>query len=143
MVKQILKWTGIVLVGLFVVAQLVPYGRDHSNPSVVKEPKWDSARTRDLVSRSCAACHSNLTKWPWYSNIAPVSWLTQHDVEEGRAVLNFSEWNRKNNPTDELVEEVESGNMPPLKFRIAHSEARLSSKEKKELITGLKATFGL
>ena len=65
-----------------------------SNPPVTQEPKWDSARTRQLAADSCFDCHSNLTKWRWYSNVAPMSWLVQSDVDGGRAALNFSEWDK-------------------------------------------------
>jgi mono/diheme cytochrome c family protein len=60
---------------------------------VQAEPAWDSGRTRVLAQQSCFDCHSNLTKWPWDSNIAPFSWLIQRDVDSGRSALNFSEWN--------------------------------------------------
>ena len=58
---------------------------------------------RRLRENACLACHSNLTDWPWYTNVAPVSWLTQHDVEDGRAKLNFSEWQR---PQEADLQEV-------------------------------------
>src|SRR6056297_3230811 len=77
---------------VFLVIQLIPYGRSHTNPPIVLEPDWDSPRTRELAERACFDCHSNETEWPWYSNIAPVSWLVQHDVDEGRHELNFSDW---------------------------------------------------
>ena len=64
-----------VLAGLFLAIQFVPYGRDHSNPPVIGEPTWNSPETRALAVRACFDCHSNETVWPWYSNIAPVSWL--------------------------------------------------------------------
>jgi len=64
-----------VLVGLLVVIQFVPYGRAHTNPPVAQEPIWDSPQTRELARRACFDCHSNETMWPWYSNIAPISWI--------------------------------------------------------------------
>ena len=69
-----------ILLGLVVLIQLVPFGRSHTNPPVVKEVAWDSAQTKALVRRACYDCHSNETVWPWYSNVAPVSWLVQRDV---------------------------------------------------------------
>ena len=72
---------GVVVFGLI---QLVPYGRDHANPPVTREVKWDSPRTRALAAGACFDCHSNLTTWPWYSNVAPVSWLVYADVVGGR-----------------------------------------------------------
>src|SRR5512134_2904759 len=80
----------LIAVGL----QLVPYGRNHTNPPVQSAPQWDSPHTREWFARACADCHSNETVWPWYSNIAPISWLVQRDVDEGRRALNYSEWNR-------------------------------------------------
>ena len=73
--------------------------------------------------------------------MAPVSWLTQHDVEDGRRILNFSEWDRPN-ASGEAAEAVREGSMPPLQFKILHPEARLSDAEKQELIRGLEATLG-
>jgi len=70
------KWIGLGLLGLvvvFVLIQLVPYGRDHSNPPVVQEPAWDSPETRAMVMGACGDCHSNQVVWPFYSNIAPIS----------------------------------------------------------------------
>jgi len=77
MLKKIL--IGMVLAGgiVFIAMQLVPYGHAHTNPPVTGEPKWDSPQTRELAKRACFDCHSNETDWPWYSNIAPVSWLIQ------------------------------------------------------------------
>jgi len=79
---------GLVVAGLAI--QLVPYGRDHTNPSGGSEPNWDSPETKALFDRACADCHSNDTTWPWYSNIAPLSWLVQRDVDEGRRYFNAS-----------------------------------------------------
>ena len=79
------------VLGLLLI-QLVPYGRDHTNPRVIAEPTWDSAKTRATAVIACFDCHSNETKWPWYSNIAPMSWLVQRDVDEGREHMNLSEW---------------------------------------------------
>ena len=138
-----IKTIAISAVLLGVVIQLVPYGRDHTNPQVVQEPQWDTPKTRALFMRACADCHSNETKWPWYSNIAPVSWLVQHDVDEGREHFNVSNWlHQKKNKGDEAAEEVREGDMPPLVYLPAHPEARLSKIEKKELVTGLINTFG-
>ena len=139
------KWIlrGLVaLVALFGLIQLVPYGRDHSNPPVTQEVKWDSARTRDLAVGACYDCHSNLTVWPWYSNVAPMSWLVQKDVDEGRSILNFSEWNLPQDvePND-IAEVVREGGMPPWQYKPLHPAGRLSSTEQEELARGLEATL--
>ena len=131
---------GLILLGL--VIQLIPYGRAHTNPPVTAEPQWDSPQTRTLFMRACGDCHSNETTWPWYSNIAPASWLVQYDVDEGRAAFNVSEWGRGENEADEAAEKVQKGEMPPWQYLILHPEARLSAAEKQALIQGLIATFG-
>lgn len=128
---------------LFILAQLIPFGHDHDNPVVVKEPAWDTLQTRETFMRVCGDCHSHHTKWPWYSNVAPVSWLVQHDVEEGRAHFNVSMWGiQKKNEGHEAAEEVEEGDMPMWIYAALHSKARLDEADKESLIKGLKATFG-
>jgi len=129
-----------VIIGL--VIQIVPYGRDHTNPKTVQEVKWNSPETRALAVNACFACHSNLTKWPWYTNIAPISWLTTRDVEDGRATLNFSEWQRpQETDLQEVIESVRGKGMPPLQYRAIHSEARLSDTERQQLEAGLTKTW--
>ena len=129
------------LLALLLLIQLVPYGRDHSNPAVVAEPAWDSARTRDLAVRACFDCHSNEVVWPWYSNVAPISWLIQHDVDEGRDELNFSEWHA-GQEGHEAAETVREREMPPRQYLWTHPAARLSDTERAALNAGLIATFG-
>jgi mono/diheme cytochrome c family protein len=129
------------LVALFLVAQAVPYGRGHSNPRVTKEPAWDSARTRALAARACFDCHSNLTRWPWYSNVAPESWLIQRDVDEGRSTLNFSEWDQPQDTSLGDVLEALNGGMPPWYYKLLHSRSRLSATEKAQLADGLQRTL--
>jgi cytochrome c551/c552 len=127
---------------LFVLIQAVPYGRDHSNPRVTLEPRWDSARTRALAQSACFDCHSNLTKWRWYSNVAPMSWLVQSDVDGGRSTLNFSEWDRpQETDTGDIAEAIRGGSMPPWFYTPLHPDAKLSSAEQDALIRGLDATF--
>jgi len=131
----------IAVVALLVIAQLVPYGRDHSNPPVTREVRWDSARTRELAAGACFDCHSNLTGWKWYTNVAPVSWLVYKDVKGGREHLNFSEWDRPRAEADEVVEAVTDGSMPPLQYKPLHPGARLSDAQRTELARGLEKTL--
>src|SRR5512138_3689682 len=88
--RTILKWIVFAVPLLFIAIQFVPYGRDHTNPTGGRKIAWDSPRTQQLMADACMDCHSNETKWPWYSNVAPVSWLIQKDVEDGRSELNLS-----------------------------------------------------
>ena len=132
----------IFVVIVLLLIQLIPYGRDHSNPPSVQEPKWSSPAIRQLTQDSCFDCHSNLTEWPWYTNVAPVSWLTTRDVNDGRAVLNFSEWQRPQEAElQELIDSIRGKDMPPVQYRLIHSGARLSDNERQRLEAGLLATW--
>jgi hypothetical protein len=134
---------GLIVVGLaLVLAQLVPYGRHHTHPRVVAEPDWSSPDVRVLAARVCFDCHSNETHWPWYASIAPASWVVQHDVEEGRRVLNFSEWDHPQEEAADSAQTVRERAMPPLFYSLAHSDARLTLDERERLIKGLAETFG-
>ncbi len=129
------------LIGLFTLLQLVPYGHAHLNPPVIQEPAWDSPRTRQLAVRACFGCHSNETKWPWYADVAPMSWVVQGDVDSARTVANFSEWNRPYELASYSGLSITGGSMPPAKYRMAHPEADLTEAEQRELATGLNATL--
>lgn len=131
----------LILVLLFGLIQLVPYGRNHTNPVVISEPKWDSPATRDLVKTACFDCHSNDSIWPWYSNVAPISWLVYRDVAEGRRRLNFSEWTTRPQNANEIIEKVNEGKMPPFQYTIIHKNAILDATQKQALIQGLTNTI--
>ncbi|MBU1641354.1 MAG: heme-binding domain-containing protein [Proteobacteria bacterium] len=136
------KILGIVILSL-VAIQFIPYGKDHKNPPVVSEPEWNSPATRAMFYRVCANCHSNETKWPWYSRVAPVSWMIQHDVDEGREHMNLSLWGvQTKNHADEAAGEIREGEMPPMTYVLGHPEAKMTEQEKKDFIAGLVATFG-
>ncbi|WP_189001449.1 heme-binding domain-containing protein [Deinococcus roseus] len=136
-------WPRILLVvfALFLLIQVVPFGRAHTNPPVQATPQWDRPVTAQLFARACQDCHSNQTTWPWYSNVAPVSWLVQSHVQEGRSKFNINEpgFGRE---AHEAAETVEEGKMPDRSYLPLHPEARLTDSEKQQLISGLKATFG-
>ena len=137
--RTILKWTAPGFVALLVAIQLVPYGRDHTNPAGGRQIAWDSPRTERLMTDACMDCHSNLTKWPWYSNLAPISWLVQKGVEDGRSELNLSTGETE---VEEMIKTIRNGSMPPWQYKPTHPGARLSDQEKQDLIRGLEATFG-
>lgn len=123
---------------VFLAIQVVPYGKDHDNPRTVEEIRWNAPETRALAVRGCFACHSNLTQWPWYTNVAPVSWLTTRDVDDGRAALNFSEWQRPQEvDLQQVVDAIRGKGMPPLQYRALHSDARLSDTERQQLEQGI------
>ena len=136
------KWLYRSLAGVVVLgaaAQAVPYGRDHTNPAVVAEPSWSDPGLRALAVRACYDCHSNESRWPWYSNVAPVSWLVQSDVVEGRQALNFSEWNRPQKEASEAAKATADQEMPPAMYVPLHAESRLSAVERERLVRGLSA----
>jgi hypothetical protein len=140
--RHLVRTVVVVIVGLFVLIQLVPYGRDHTNPPVTAEPAWDSQATRDLAVTACFDCHSNQTAWPWYTNVAPMSWLIQRDVDEGRGTLNFSEWDQpQGEGIDEIGEVVVEGGMPPTQYTVLHRSAALSDEYRQALADGLEATI--
>jgi mono/diheme cytochrome c family protein len=139
--RKWLLWIAGGLFGVFLAIQLIPYGHDHENPPVVAEPTWDSAATRALAVRACFDCHSNETKWPWYTNVAPVSWLSVRDVEEGRNSLNFSDWSGTGRHADEAAEVVLEGEMPPVYYTWMHPSARLTDAEVQQLAAGLDASL--
>jgi ABC-2 type transport system permease protein len=112
-------------------------------PFVTGTPPWDSPRTQALATRACAACHSNIPGWSWYSNLAPLSWLVQHNVDAGRAALNVSEWDVPQPRSTLAAARVRDGSMPPGWAALVDSRLRLSPAERVELVRGLQATFQL
>ncbi|MFQ6678071.1 MAG: heme-binding domain-containing protein [Fidelibacterota bacterium] len=131
------------LIFVLVIIQVIPYGRKHKNPSVVSEPNWDSPDTRELFYQTCKDCHSHETDWPWYSHVAPFSWLVQHDVNDGREHFNVSVWGvQKENEGEEAAGELRESDMPPWYYYIPRLDKRLSKSDRKKLINGLIATFG-
>lgn len=136
--KKLLLYGAIAFVAPAVLIQLIPYGRDHINPPVRSEPAWTSLQARALAVRACYDCHSDETRWPWYSNIAPVSWLVYHDVTEGRTHINFSDWNRPEpQHADEFQQVYEASSMPPFNYLLLHPAARLNPAEGKQLFDAL------
>src|SRR5512142_1108515 len=133
MKKKIFQILGGLVV-LFLLVQLIPFGHNHTNPPTVSEPNWASPQARTLVKEHCFQCHSNETEWPWYSNIAPGSWLISMDVIAGRNKFNFSDWNNNPGELREMVGAIQEGEMPPFQYWIMHPNSRMDSQQKQELI---------
>jgi hypothetical protein len=133
----------LILVGaglaVFLLIQLIPI--DRSNPPTTAEPKWSSPEARALVKDHCFQCHSNETEWPWYSYIAPASWLIKFDVVEGRGHFNFSEWDTNPGELRQMVGQINRGSMPPLQYTLFHPSSKLDAQQKKALIDALTATL--
>jgi len=130
-------------VPLFLIAiQLVPYGRNHTNPPVVAEPTWESPATRELARRACFDCHSNETQWPGYASVAPSSWLVQNDVDGGRRHLNFSEWQNTQRHAKDAAEQVRTKEMPLSYYLPLHPAAKLTDAEREQLAAAFERMFG-
>jgi hypothetical protein len=136
-----LKKAMIVIGVLFVAAQAVRPER--SNPPVDAAKTLHAggrvtAEVAAILDRSCRDCHSNETRWPWYSHVAPVSWLVANHVKDGRRQLSFSHWAEYDVPKrldklDEMCKEVREGGMPDSSYLLMHSEARLTDADKETL----------
>ena len=124
-----LAWGALVVL---IVIPFVPVAR--TNPPIETEiPTPDEVKS--VLRKACFDCHSNKTAWPWYSRVAPVSWLLSHYVEEARDEMNFTAWNRiepgkQAKQIEEVWEEVEGGHMPPWIYLIVHSELRPSAQDR-------------
>jgi hypothetical protein len=112
---------------------------DRTNPPVTGEIEAPE-KVMAILRTSCYDCHSNETKWPWYSYVAPASWLIADDVQVGRGHMNFSEWSgyntkQKNHKRKECGEEVEEGEMPLWFYIPLHPEATLSEEDTATLLS--------
>ena len=132
-VKAAAVLTAIVAGGI----QLLPYGRSHDPLPAGTEAPWPDEATRDLAMGACYDCHSGSTEWPWYSNVAPMSWLVQRDVDAGRDELRFDDWDPDD--AEDAAETIAEGDMPPRQYTWLHRDARLSFEEKERLIDALDA----
>ena len=137
--RRVLLRIGLAGVALFALLQLVPYGWWHENPTVVADAPWPDAATAELARDACYDCHSNETDWPFYSYIAPMSWLVRQDVEQGRDELNFSRWDADDNEAHDAAEAIEEGEMPPSRYTRLHPDADLSEEEEAQLVAALEA----
>lgn len=136
------KIIGAAIVAIIIIMQLIPSGR----PDTIKENKNDllannpvSDSVSQLFRNACYDCHSNETKYPWYSYVAPVSWLVSRDVKQGRKHLNFSEWETYNKldkakHLDDISDEVKSKDMPLSIYLIMHPKAKLTDKERERIV---------
>ncbi len=134
--KKILSRVGIALAVLLAAIQLVPVS--HATPAVESAAPMPP-EVEEIASRACFDCHSHQTEWPWYSYVAPISWLVSRDVNEGRSELNFSRWDsytaeRLDHKMEELEEEVAEHEMPLKIYVPLHPAARLTDAERSQLI---------
>ena len=137
-----LKKPIFLLRALMVLLVVIQFFRpDRSNPPANPAATFESVakptvELTAVVSRACYNCHSNNTVWPWYSRVAPISWLVANDVHGGRAHMNFSEWGSlsaevAHRRLQDACDEVQAGDMPPWQYRLVLPEARLTPQDVK------------
>jgi hypothetical protein len=129
------------LIGLVVLLVLIQlYHPARTNPAVVPSRSLQAhvmvpPQVQSILERSCYDCHSSATVWPWYSYVAPVSWLVTDDVNTGRSHINFQDWEAQENPKEAaehlglICEETRKSDMPPWQYRIIHRNAVLTPEE--------------
>lgn len=146
MIKKRLKQVGLLLVVLFVIAQFFGPEKNEGALASVNPFLTETKATPKVASTLkmvCFDCHSNHTRYPWYSNITPVNyWMADH-VKHGKKHFNASDWQKyskakKQHKIDEIIEEVESKHMPLPSYTWAHSKAKLSNEEIQQLINWAK-----
>jgi hypothetical protein len=140
-----LKWFFVAAVAAFALLQLT--NPVHTNPPV----KTDFIATLNpppevagMLRAACYDCHSDATRWPWYSHIAPVSWQVVQDVNEGRRHVNLSEWpagqpDLAQKKLEHMSDEIDDGDMPLAKYTLIHRDARLTAAQRDELTQWLDA----
>jgi hypothetical protein len=140
-VWKITKWLVIIVACLFVLLQLKRPARTNpvseSSQSIEARVQM-TPQVKDILDRSCRDCHSNKTEWPWYTNVAPLSWWITDHVDQGRKSLNLSEWGkldkeRQDKKLRQICDEVEDGAMPFPSYLPMHPKAKLSEQDKKIL----------
>ncbi len=125
-----LNYVLAALIILFFLIQLIPVNR--VNPEFDVEFELEApVKVKEIIVNSCFDCHSNQTDWPWYSYVAPVSWFVVNHVNEGREHINFSEWllqieEKREKIKEEMIEEIEEGEMPLPGYLMMHSVAELT-----------------
>ena len=140
-ILKVLKWLVIVIASLFLVVQFIRPAR--TNPPV-DESQTIQAHTHmppqvsAILDRSCRDCHSNKTVWPWYTNVAPISWFIVNHVNGGRHMMNLSEWgrlerDRQGKKLTQMCDEVTDGVMPLSTYTPLHPGSKLTPSEVKTL----------
>jgi hypothetical protein len=136
----------LVLVVLLIVIQFIRPTRNLSaavSPNDISRHYTVPDTVAAILQRACNDCHSNNTRYPWYTNIQPVGWWMQHHVNEGKDELNFSEFGayttkRQNHKMEEVAEQIEKGEMPLDSYLWIHKDAKLTAQEKEILISWAK-----
>ncbi len=136
--QLLLRRIAFALLVFLIAVQFIPV--DHRNPTFDSSKSIDATEkltpdVQSILRGACANCHSNQTQWPWYSHVAPVSWVIAHDVHDGRRKLNFSEWgsysaDKREQKLEEICEQVTIGDMPDPKYLWLHRSARPTEQQR-------------
>ena len=139
---KIVKIIAIVLLVVFVGIQFIPSSRNQSDTV----PETDFMLVNDVPENiqnklqvSCYDCHSNNTQYPWYNKVQPVAWFLEDHIKEGKAELNFNEWDslstrRKTSKLRSIIKQIENGEMPLDSYTFIHRDAKFSEAEAEEII---------
>lgn len=140
--KKYILIAGIVLIITLVIIQFIPIKKN----TIREVPSTDfvnmynvSDSIQHILRVTCYDCHSNNTRYPWYSKIQPVGWYLQNHINNAKDELNFSEFGsyssrRKDHKIQEIIDQVREGDMPLTSYKLIHKDARLSAADKKKLI---------
>ena len=132
-IRKLVKLTPILLVSIFIGMQFVPTpGVSRASTPAPHTPEMIDPQIGKILNRSCQDCHSSRTTWPWYSRVAPVSWVISKHVVEGREVLDFSQWATQTPSAGErllICAAVSDGAMPLRQYTAIHRNARLSKQD--------------
>ena len=139
--RKILKWIAITLLIVFVGMQFVRPAK--TNPPIDQSQTIEAhtqmtPQVAAIFDRSCNDCHSNKSRWPWYSNVAPASWLVIGHVNDARRDMNLSEWgkrdrDRQSRKLQQICDEVTDGAMPLGSYTPLHPGSKLSAADIKTL----------
>ena len=139
---KILKIILLILLIVFVGIQFIPTKRNQSTDVPITDFMTVNTVPQNVsnaLKTSCYDCHSNNTSYPWYNKVQPVAWILENHIEEGKAELNFSEWDnyskrRKKSKLKSIISQIEDDKMPLKSYTLIHKNANLSNNQKKEII---------
>jgi len=149
-----MKTKNKIILGLIAILVIMQFFRiDKENPPI--DPKSDfinvlnpPIEVANIIKTSCYDCHSHESKYPWYTNVAPISWVMGNHINEGREHLNFSTWAtypeaKALHKLEEFYEEVEEGEMPLSSYTLIHKEAVLTNEQTKLMVDWVKSIPGV
>ncbi len=142
--SRLLRLAGPILALILIGIQFVPVHR--VNPPIQSE-LTAPAEIAPILRRACYDCHSNETRWPWYSHVAPISWFVIGHVNEGRGDLNFSEWpvfdfELQQLAMEDIEKQISEGKMPLQGYTLVHRDAKLTREDRDALLRWVRSHDG-